>query len=109
MKSGLILIALVEVLDGALVVADVAIGQAAAVIGDGVVAVELDGAVVIRNGAVGLALGAIGHAAIEVGEAVIGVEFDRLAQDIDGALVVALVVIDVAERIEARPHSSDCI
>jgi hypothetical protein len=51
-------------LDGTFVIADVAISQPAAVIGDRVIRVELDGAVVIGNGAVGLALGAISHAAV---------------------------------------------
>ena len=63
--------------------------------------VELDGAVVVGNGAVGLALGAIGHAAVVIGERVVRIELDRQVSRLAMAcVVVALVVIDVAQRIE---------
>ena len=63
-RVGVDLDRLIEVADGAVVVAHVAIGEAAVVEGERVVRRDLEHQIEVRHRAVGLALGAIGHGAI---------------------------------------------
>ena len=69
-------------------------------IGDGVVRRQLEDEVEVRHRALRLALGAIRHGAVVDRQRAFRIELDRLGQVGDGALVVALLVVDMAQRVE---------
>ncbi len=64
--------------------------------------IDLEHEVEVRNGALRLALGAIRHGAVVDRQRVTRIEPDRLIEILDGALVVALLVVGVAAAVVDR-------
>src|SRR4029077_18804430 len=87
---------LVEVPDGAVVLALVSIGGAPAVEGDRVIRVELDRLIVVPDGVVVLALVAVRVTAVDKSEGIIRVELDRLIEVLDGTVILVLVSVGIA-------------
>ena len=83
---------LIEVTDSAVVVAHIAIGEAAVVIGKGVVRRGLEHGIEIRHRAIRRAGSTIRHCTVVDRQRALRIEFDRLGQVGDGALVVALFI-----------------